>query len=103
MNDPLQHVQMALSQLAGILVVIACVVLWLRRRSGWALVALIGESGSLACSLAFTLAPQQFQNMHYLFLLWPLNALIFAAGLLGYACLDAPRRAASEPVSGNPS
>ena len=53
MNDPLQHVQMALSQLAGILVVIACAVLWLRRRSGWALMALIGVSALL---------PTRYQN-----------------------------------------
>ena len=96
----MQHLQMALSQLAGILVVIACVVLWLRRRSGWVLLALIGECGSLACSLAFTLAPTVFQNTNYLFLLWPLNALVFASGLLGYACLDAPRRDASAPATG---
>ena len=103
MSDPLQHVQMALSQLAGLLVVIACVVLWVRRRSGWILLALIGECASLACSLAFSLAPHAFQNTRYLFLLWPLNALIFGAGLLGYACLDAPRRADVTPASGNPS
>ena len=88
MNEIAQH----LSQLASIGAVLACAVLWVRRRSGWALVALIGELASLSCSLAFSLAPDKFASMTFIRVLWPVNACIFAFGLLGYAWFDTTPR-----------
>ena len=85
MNDWIFHLQQALSQVASIAVVVALTVLWLRMRSGWILLALIGELGALACSLAFTLFPAEVASMMVVRLLWPLNYCIFAFGLLGYA------------------
>ena len=95
MNDVVTHVQQALSQIAAIVLVIACAVLWLRKRSAWVMLALIGELGALACNLAFTLSPSIFMGLPAIRLLWPLNACIFAFGLLGYAWSESGTRVAA--------
>jgi Na+-transporting NADH:ubiquinone oxidoreductase subunit NqrB len=93
MNDLVTHIQQALSQIAAITIVVALSVLWLRRRSGWVLLALIGELGVLACNLAFTLSPSTFASLPAMRVLWSLNACIFAFGMLGYAWSETTVRA----------
>ena len=93
--DMFQQLGNALSQIASIAVVIACAVLWMRRRSNWILIALIGELGSLACRLALILSPKLFMEWSFLRVLWPLNACIFAIGLLGYAWFETTQRTAA--------
>ena len=97
MNDIVTHLQVGLSQIAMIAVVIALAVLWLRKRSGWALLALLGELGALACNLAFVLAPAAFANFPAMRVAWSLNACIFAFGLLGYAWSETKRPADAGP------
>jgi len=86
--DFFQQIGNTLSEVASIGVVLACAVLWLRRRSGWLLLALIGELGSFACRIGLMLAPKLYSDMPLLRVLWPLNACIFAIGLLGYAWFE---------------
>ena len=100
MNDLVTHVQQALSQLAAIVLVIALAILWLRKRSGWLLLALIGELGALACNLAFMLAPSTFASFPAMRVLWSLNAGIFAFGMLGYAWTETASR--TPPATGTP-
>lgn len=90
MNEILQHLGNGLSQIASIAVVVACAVLWQRRRGGWVLLALIGQIGVFACHLALVLSPTAFANMPFLRVLWPINACIFAMGFLGYAWFETP-------------
>jgi hypothetical protein len=92
--DIFQQLANGLSEIASIGVVIACVVLWMRRRSNWVLIALIGELGSLACRLALIMSPTLFTEWQFLRVLWPLNACIFAIGLLGYAWFESSDRTA---------
>lgn len=99
--DIFQQIANGLSELANVAVVLACAVLWMRRRSSWILIALIGELGTLACHLFFRLSPTLAGQMQFLRVLWPLNACIFAIGLLGYAWFETTPRAA-DATAANP-
>jgi len=100
--DIMQQLANGLSEIASIGVVIACAVLWMRRRATWILIALIGELGSLACRLALVLSPKLFMDWQFLRVLWPLNACIFAIGLLGYAWFETTDRTATATVGTQP-
>ena len=100
MDSVLQHVATNLGQVANILVVLACAVLFMRRRSSWILIALIGELAALACHMLVVLSPQTYTQYAFLRLLWPLNSCIFAIGLLGYAWFEtAPRADSATPAN----
>ena len=98
MNGLFQQLANGLGQIAGILTLLACAVLYMRLRSTWIMIALIGEAGSLACRLVLMLSPQTFRDMQFLSVLWPLNACIFAIGLLGYAWFESGNRPAAAPA-----
>ncbi len=97
MDNMLQQFANFLSEVASVLVVLACVVLYMRRRSNWIMLALIGELGALACRLVLVLSPKAYMDMPFLRVLWPLNACIFAIGLLGYAWFETTDRTAATP------
>jgi len=99
MNELIMHIQQGMSQIATIAVVIALAVLWMRKRSSWALIALIGELGALSCNLAFTLSPTTFASIPAVRVLWSLCACVYAFGLLGYAWSETATRAGN----GNPT
>jgi Na+-transporting NADH:ubiquinone oxidoreductase subunit NqrB len=96
MDNSIEHIANSIAQLASIAVVTACTIVWLRRRSAWILLALLGELTSMCCSLAFTLSPTTL-DITFVRLLWPLSAGIFALGLLGYAWFDTADRNAAAP------
>jgi hypothetical protein len=73
------------SVLTGLLVLGACVLLWLRdKTSSWVLLALAGQAVSVLCRFAL-FVPDVFTQFPPLRLVWPVAALVFAVGLAGYA------------------
>jgi len=73
------------SLLTSLLVLVACVLLWMRTRNTWALLALAGEAGSIACRLFLAATPGAFTDFPQLRIVWPLAGLVFSVGLAGYA------------------
>ena len=53
-----------ISLLTGILVLLACGVLWMRRHTSlWLLLALIGQIGSMLCRLVFAVSPSTLTSV----------------------------------------
>jgi hypothetical protein len=77
-----------LGHLASIAIVFAVALLWVRRRSPWLLIALIGQIGSFACHVFLALSPSMYMELPILRLLWPASSCIFALGLLGHALYE---------------
>jgi Na+-transporting NADH:ubiquinone oxidoreductase subunit NqrB len=73
-----------ISVLTGLLVLAACVLLWLRSKTSWVLLALAGQAVSVLCRL-LVFVPEVFTQFPLLRLVWPVGAFIFAVGLAGYA------------------
>jgi len=74
-----------LSVLGGMLVLAACVLLWLRdKTSVWALLALVGQAVSMLCRLVLPV-PDLWVHLPPLRLVWPVAEMMFAVGLIGYA------------------
>jgi len=74
-----------LSVLTGLLVLGACVLLWIRdKTSSWVLLALAGQGVSVLCRFAL-FVPDAFTQFPPLRLVWPVAAFVFAVGLAGYA------------------
>jgi len=97
MDNLAQQLATFLSEVASVLVVLACVVLYMRRRSSWIMLALIGEIVALVCRLILVVEPKMYMEMGFLRVLWPLSACIFAIGLLGYAWFETTDRANDTP------
>jgi len=102
MDNMMQQFATFLSEVASVLVVLACVVLYMRRRSNWIMLALIGEIGALVCRLVLAVEPKLFMELGFLRVLWPLSACVFATGLLGYAWFDTTDRANDTPQGTQP-
>ncbi len=91
-----------LGQLAGILILAASIVLWVRRRTPWLLVAMIAQIVGMACRVVLTLSQSLYTQMSFLHLLWPLAAGVFGAALLCHALLETttvPSAPASSDIS----
>ncbi len=79
-----------MGQLAGILVLVASIALWLKWRSPWLLVAMIAQVFSTLCRVVLMLSPGLYTQTPALQLLWPLASAAFGVGLLCHALLEAP-------------
>ena len=88
MNDIWQVLCTGFGQAAGIVLMIASLVLWSRRRTPWLLLALIGQIIAMACRLLFVLSPSVLAEVPVLRLLWPLASCLFALGLLCHAWFE---------------
>src|SRR4249920_3223700 len=73
-----------ISLVTGLLVLGACILLWLRSKTSWVLLALAGQGVSVLCRLVL-FVPDVFVQCPALRLVWPVGAFIFAVGLAGYA------------------
>jgi hypothetical protein len=69
---------------AGLILLTACALLWVRSKTTWALLALAGQAVSVLCRLLL-FVPDVFAQFPLVRLVWPLGALVFAIGLAGYA------------------
>jgi hypothetical protein len=69
----------------SLIVIAALALLWRTSKSIWLLVAIVGELAGLVFRAAFSFAPDLARSMPMLLSLWSMAALVFAAGLLGYA------------------
>jgi hypothetical protein len=87
----LEVVQKAASVLSGVVVFAALLLLWWKSYSPWLLMALLGEGVSLLFRLAFAVAPGALSANPMMLLVWPFTGLLVAAGLLGYAVIEASR------------
>ena len=83
MNMPMDIANL-ISVLTGLLVLAACVLLWLRNKTSWVLLALAGQTVSVLCRLVL-FVPEAFAQFPALRLVWPLGAFVFAVGLAGHA------------------
>jgi Na+-transporting NADH:ubiquinone oxidoreductase subunit NqrB len=83
MNMPMDIANL-ISVLTGLLVLAACVLLWLRSKTSWVLLALAGQTVSVLCRLV-VFVPEAFTQFPALRLVWPVGAMIFAVGLAGHA------------------
>lgn len=72
---------------AGLLVLGACVLFWIRAKSAWTLLALAGQAVSVACRLLLFI-PDVFVQFPPLRFVWPVGALVFAIGLAGHAWVE---------------
>jgi hypothetical protein len=84
MNPMPMDIANIISVLTGVLVLGACVLLWLRSKTMWVLLALGGEAISVLCRL-LVFVPDLYTQIPAIRLVWPLAALLFAIGLIGYA------------------
>jgi len=88
--------------LAGsLLLLAACVLLWVRFKSIWILIALGGHLCSMLCRLALTPGtPIQYGDwrLEVIRVIWPAASFAFAIGLTGFAWteLEAQKRKARE-------
>jgi len=87
----MQVVQMAASVLSGVIVFAALLLLWWKSYSPWLLMALLGAGVSLLFRLASAVAPGALNANPMMLLVWPCTGLLVAAGLLGYAVVEANR------------
>ena len=83
MNIPMDLANL-ISVITGLLVLGACVLLWLRSKTSWVLLALAGQTVSVLCRLIL-FVPDVFKQFPELRLVWPMGAFVFALGLAGYA------------------
>jgi ABC-type thiamin/hydroxymethylpyrimidine transport system permease subunit len=84
----LQTLGTGLGHIASIAIVFAVAMLWMRRRTPWLMIALIGEIGSFACHVLVTLSPTMYMDLPILRVLWPLSSCVFALGLLCHALFE---------------
>jgi hypothetical protein len=71
--------------LISVMVLAALAILWRKDRSVWLIVAIVAEVAGLVFRGVMFIASDVAQRMPVFFSLWTLSALVFAAGLLGYA------------------
>jgi len=71
--------------LISVIVLAALAILWHKDRSVWLIVAIVAEVTGLVFRGVYCWSPDVAQRMPVFFSLWTLSALVFAAGLLGYA------------------
>lgn len=71
--------------LSGPLIVAALVVLWVKSRSPWLLLALLGTCLSYGVRAGFSIAPSVSGGSSIAEVVLPIAALMFAIGLLGFA------------------
>ena len=90
--DPLKFLWSLLPILCTIAVLAALIVLWRTRHSIWLVVAMASSVLEILLRIQQTIAPGLYQVLPYLFLLWHLAAVMFAAGLVGYALESARKR-----------
>jgi hypothetical protein len=83
MNFPIDLANI-LSVVTGLIVLGACVLLWLRSKTSWVLLALAGQAVSVLCRLML-FVPDVFKQFPEIRLVWPAGAFVFAVGLAGYA------------------
>lgn len=88
MTDIWQLLANGFAQVTGILLVLACAVLWLRRRTPWLLLALLAQLSAMLCRLLFSLSTTVFADVPALRVVWPLASCLFAIGLLGHAWFE---------------
>jgi Na+-transporting NADH:ubiquinone oxidoreductase subunit NqrB len=88
MNDIWQVLGNGLGQITGVVLLVACAVLWLRRRTPWLLLALIGQIIAMMCRLLFSLSPSVLTEMPVFRIIWPLGSCLFALGLLAHAWFE---------------
>ena len=69
----------------SIMVLAALAILWRKDRSVWLIVAIVAEVTGLLFRGVMFVASDVPQRMPMFFSMWTLSALVFAAGLLGYA------------------
>ncbi len=84
-------------QLATLALMAATVLLWLRRRTPWLLVAMVGAVASMLCRALVGIAPSLYAEQQALRMFWPLASLVFAVGLLCHALIETPPRNGSSP------
>jgi len=77
-------------QLAGILILIASIVLWFRGRTPWLLIAMIAQIVGTLCRVVLTLSPSMYSQLTVLHLLWLLASGAFGIGLLCHALIEMP-------------
>ena len=73
-----------ISVLTGLLVLGACVLLWLRSQTLWMSLALTGQVISVLCRFVLFI-PNAFTQYPIVRVVWPLGSLLFAIGLAGHA------------------
>ena len=73
-----------ISVLSTLLVLGACVLLWLRNQTLWMSLALAGQAVSVLCRFVL-FVPNAYAQFPIIRIVWPLGALVFAAGLAGHA------------------
>ena len=88
MNDLLQVRGNGLGQITGVVLLVACAVLWLRRRTPWLVLALVGQIIAMLCRLLFSLSPSVLAEIPLFRVIWPLGSCLFALGLLGHAWFE---------------
>ncbi|HEV7489871.1 MAG TPA: hypothetical protein VGO25_03635 [Rhodanobacteraceae bacterium] len=69
----------------SLMLLVALAILWRKDRSVWLIVAIVAELAGLLFRGVMFLAADAVQRTPVFFSLWTLSALVFAAGLLGYA------------------
>jgi hypothetical protein len=89
MNSETQLVNI-LGQVGGIVILVAIIALWSRRRTTWLLVAMLAEVVSMGCRAVVTLAPALYVQMTGLHIVWALASLMFGVGLLCHALIELP-------------
>lgn len=72
------------SVLTGLIVLGACVLLWLRNQTLWMSLALAGQAVSVLCRFVL-FVPNAYAQYPIIRIVWPLGALVFAIGLAGHA------------------
>jgi Na+-transporting NADH:ubiquinone oxidoreductase subunit NqrB len=100
MNDLWQMLGNGLGQVTSVMLLVACAVLWLRRRTPWLLLALVGQIVAMLCRLLFALSPAVLVEIPVFRVIWPLGSCLFALGLLGHACFE---NAAASAAAGEES
>lgn len=73
-----------ISVLSALLVLGACVLLWLRNQTLWMSLALAGQAVSVLCRFVL-FVPNAYMQFPIIRLVWPASALVFAIGLAGHA------------------
>jgi hypothetical protein len=87
-NDIWQFLGTGLGQITGVVLLVACAMLWLRRRTPWLLLALSGQIIAMMCRLLFSLSPTVLTEIPVFRIIWPLGSCLFALGLLGHAWFE---------------
>ena len=78
------YIASLITVVTGLLVLGACALLWLRYKTSWVLLALVGQIVSVLCRFVL-FVPNAYTEFPIIQLVWPAGALIFAIGLAGHA------------------